>query len=66
MRRRFAGWSMRWSGDDRSAGRGARIWLAVGRTDVRKGFDGLAAQAQQVLLIDPFLCVGRDYVAEAA
>ena len=33
---------------------GVRIWLAVGRTDMRKGFDGLAAQAQQVLAIDPF------------
>jgi transposase len=33
---------------------GARIWLAVGRTDMRKGFDGLAAQAQQVLAADPF------------
>jgi transposase len=33
---------------------GMRIWLAVGRTDMRKGFDGLAAQAQQVLAIDPF------------
>lgn len=33
---------------------GARIWLAVGRTDMRKGFDGLASQAQQVLAADPF------------
>jgi len=33
---------------------GARIWLSVGRTDMRKGFDGLAAQVQQVLLTDPF------------
>ena len=33
---------------------GARIWLAVGHTDMRKGFDGLAAQAQQVLAADPF------------
>jgi transposase len=33
---------------------GTRIWLAVGRTDMRKGFDGLAAQAQQVLAADPF------------
>jgi len=33
---------------------GARIWLAVGRTDMRKGFDGLATQAQQVLATDPF------------
>ncbi len=33
---------------------GARIWLAIGRTDMRKGFDGLAAQVQQVLAADPF------------
>lgn len=33
---------------------GARIWLAVGRTDMRKGFDGLAMQVQQVLAADPF------------
>lgn len=33
---------------------GARIWLAVGRTDMRKGFDGLAMQVQQVLVDDPF------------
>jgi transposase len=33
---------------------GVRIWLAVGRTDMRKGFDGLAVQAQQVLAVDPF------------
>jgi len=33
---------------------GARIWLAVGRTDMRKGFDGLAMQVQQVLEDDPF------------
>jgi transposase len=33
---------------------GTRVWLAVGRTDMRKGFDGLAAQVQQVLAADPF------------
>lgn len=33
---------------------GARVWLSVGRTDMRKGFDGLAAQVQQVLAADPF------------
>ena len=26
---------------------GTRVWLAAGRTDMRKGFDGLAAQAQE-------------------
>jgi transposase len=33
---------------------GARVWLAAGHTDMRKGFDGLVAVAQGVLLQDPF------------
>ena len=33
---------------------GTRVWLAAGATDVRKGFDSLAAQAQTVLGQDPF------------
>ena len=33
---------------------GARVWLAVGRTDMRKGFDGLAAAVQERLAQDPF------------
>jgi hypothetical protein len=33
---------------------GARVWLACGRTDMRKGIDGLAMLAQQVLTEDPF------------
>ncbi len=28
---------------------GARVWLACGYTDMRKGMDGLAMLAQQVL-----------------
>ena len=28
---------------------GVRVWLACGRTDMRKGMDGLAMLAQQVL-----------------
>jgi len=32
---------------------GARVWLATGHTDVRKGFDGLALQVQEVLRRDP-------------
>lgn len=36
------------------AGQGpARIWLACGATDMRKGFDGLAVLVQQVLKEDP-------------
>ena len=30
-----------------------RVYLACGVTDMRKGFDGLAAQAQRVLQLDP-------------
>ena len=33
---------------------GVRVWLAAGRTDMRKGFDGLAARVQQALAEDPF------------
>ena len=33
---------------------GTRVWLAAGQTDMRKGFDGLAALAQSALTQDPF------------
>lgn len=33
---------------------GARVWLAAGRTDMRKGFNGLSVLAQDVLRQDPF------------
>ena len=33
---------------------GTWVWLAAGATDMRKGWDGLAAQAQSVLGQDPF------------
>jgi transposase len=33
---------------------GVRVWLACGRTDMRKGMDGLAMLAQEVLNEDPF------------
>lgn len=33
---------------------GARIWLVAGVTDMRKGFDGLAAQVQTAVREDPF------------
>jgi transposase len=32
---------------------GTNVWLAAGKTDMRKGFDGLAAVAQTVLCGDP-------------
>ena len=31
-----------------------RVWLCAGHTDMRKGFDGLAAMVQHVLHKDPF------------
>ena len=33
---------------------GVRVWLAAGLTDMRRGFDGLAALVQQHLGQDPF------------
>jgi len=41
---------------------GVRVWLAVGRTDMRRGMNGLALQLQQALRRDPHagdLCVFR-------
>lgn len=32
---------------------GARVWLASGHTDMRRGFDGLALQVQETLNRDP-------------
>lgn len=32
----------------------AKIWLATGVTDMRRGFNGLAVQASQVLAEDPY------------
>src|ERR1700726_4612827 len=32
---------------------GARVWLAAGHTDMRKGFDGLAVLVQETLKRDP-------------
>lgn len=31
---------------------GVRVWLATGRTDMRKGFDGLALLVQETLKQD--------------
>ncbi len=33
---------------------GARVWLAAGVTDMRKGFDGLSMLVQEKLQRDPF------------
>ena len=32
---------------------GVRVWIASGRTDMRRGFDGLALQVQETLNQDP-------------
>jgi len=33
---------------------GVRVWLAVGRSDMRRGMNGLALQVQETLGRDPF------------
>jgi transposase len=33
---------------------GVRVYLACGVTDMRRGFDGLAAQVQTILQLDPY------------
>ena len=33
---------------------GTKVWLAAGKTDMRKGFDGLSALVQEKLKADPF------------
>ena len=43
---------------------GVRVWIASGHCDMRKGMQGLALLVQEGLGRDPFLCAGRDYVAE--
>src|SRR3979490_595604 len=52
MGKRCAVCSMCWSGDD-SLPSGVRVWLAVGRTDMRRGMNGLALQVQEALGRDP-------------
>lgn len=37
-----------------------KVWLAAGVTDMRKGYASLAAQAEKVLKLDPF--VGHMFV----
>jgi transposase len=43
---------------------GVRVWLAAGVTDMRKGFDGLAALVQLHLGHDPFS--GQLFALDAA
>ncbi len=42
-----------------------QIYIATRPVDFGCGHDGLAAKVQEMRGLDPFLCVGRDYVAEA-
>jgi transposase len=42
---------------------GTKVYLACRPVSMRYCFDGLAAQAKQVLDADPFICVGHKYVA---
>jgi len=42
---------------------GVRVWLSVGRTDMRRGMNGLALQVQEALGRDPH--AGDLYVSEA-
>jgi len=42
---------------------GVRNHMALGATDMRCSFDGLALLVQETLRFDPFICVGCNYVA---
>ena len=44
--------------------RGVKVYLACKPMDMRRGFDGLAADVAQTLRSDPYICVGRGNVAE--
>jgi transposase len=43
-----------------------KIMLAAQPVDFRKSVHTLSALVSEALRADPYLCVGRDYVAEAA
>ena len=45
---------------------GVRVLVATKPVDFRRGADSLAALAKEELQRDPFLCVGRDYVAASS
>jgi hypothetical protein len=47
-----------------TAGAELQVLVATRPVDFRKQADGLAAIVQAALGADPFLCVGRDYVAK--
>jgi hypothetical protein len=39
------------------------VWLCRQAVDFRKGINGLSILVEEQLIRDPFLCVGRNYVA---
>ncbi|MER9664666.1 IS66 family insertion sequence element accessory protein TnpB [Mesorhizobium sp. M0159] len=41
-----------------------KVMVATKPVDFRKGAERLAALVREMMGADPFLCVGRDYVAE--
>lgn len=43
---------------------GVKIVVATRPVDFRRGMNGLVALVASALAADPYLCVGRDYVAE--
>jgi transposase len=43
-----------------------KIMLAAQPVDFRKSVHTLSALVSEALRADPYLCLGRDYVAEAA
>ena len=44
-----------------------RVWLAIGRTDMRRGMNGLALQVQEALQRDPrTLAISLYFAAHAA
>lgn len=45
---------------------GVRVWLAVGRTDMRRGMNGLALQVQEAMKRDPQPAICMSSVAVAA
>ena len=62
MSAHFAACWMLCANDDHAAIWGAGI-SGCGHTDMRKGMATLAMLVQQALGHDPFICVGREYVA---
>ena len=40
-----------------------RVLVATKPVDFRKGAEGLAALVRDTMKADPFICVGREYVA---